>query len=156
LGENINRKIEEVPLWQGETDEHSVYQNGLLLSPTTISPENSPYGQLNTRIVSISLQSRTRIGEPLMDWIDLPFNQVLEQEIQEWNKFRRTLRKEDQQIFDQFFEKARLHVEAGGSAGRQWPFETTLISFLLEQEKALAELRSKIRICEGQERERES
>jgi hypothetical protein len=55
------------------------------------------------------------------------------------------LRKEDQQFLDQLFEKARLHVEAGGCASRPWPFETILISILLEHEKALVELRSKIR-----------
>jgi hypothetical protein len=79
-----------------------------------------------------------------MDWTDLPFSQVLEQEIQEWKKFRWALRKEDQQIFDQLFEKARLHVEAGGNAARLWPFETILISMLLEQEKEMDELREKI------------
>ena len=52
-------------------------------------------------------------------------------------------------MFDQLFEKARLHVEAGGSAGRAWPFETILISILLEQEKALGELREKIEGYEG-------
>jgi len=70
--------------------------------------------------------------------------QVLEQEIQEWKKFRWALRKEDQQVFDQLLEKSRLHVEAGNNASRPWPFETILISMLLEQEKALVELRSKI------------
>jgi len=75
---------------------------------------------------------------------NLPFSQILEQEIQGWNKFRRALRKEDQAIFDQLFEKARLRHEAGGSAGRAWPFETILISMLLEQEKEMVELRSKI------------
>jgi hypothetical protein len=40
-----------------------------------------------------------------MEKPDLPFSQILEEEIQEWNKFRRALRKEDQQIFDQLFEK---------------------------------------------------
>ena len=65
------------------------------------------------------------------------FSVRIEQKIQEWNKFRRALRKEDQQVFDQLFEKAKLHVEAGGSAGRLWPFETILISMLLEQEKEL-------------------
>jgi len=59
-------------------------------------------------------------------------------------KVRWALRKEDQQVFDQLFEKARLHVEAGNNASRPWPFETILISMLLEQEKALVELRSKI------------
>ena len=68
---------------------------------------------------------------------DLPFRQVLEEEIQGWQKFRRTLRKEDQQVFDRLFEKARLHVEAGSKASRPWPFETILISILVEQEKEM-------------------
>jgi hypothetical protein len=80
-----------------------------------------------------------------MERTDLPFSQVLEQEVQEWKKFQRALRKEDQQFLDRLFEKARLHVQAGGSASRPWPFETILISMLLEHEKALVELRSKIR-----------
>jgi len=79
-----------------------------------------------------------------MDWTNLPFNQFLEQEIQEWSKFRRALRKEDQEVFDSLFEKARLHVEAGGNAARSWPFEIILISILLEQEKEMDELRKKI------------
>jgi hypothetical protein len=87
-----------------------------------------------------------------MDWTDLPFNQILEQEIQEWRKFRWALRKEDQQVFDQLFEKARLHVEAGGNAARPWPFETILISMLLEQEKEMDELRGKIERYEEKER----
>jgi hypothetical protein len=53
-----------------------------------------------------------------MERTNLSFGQILKQEIQGWNKFRRALRKEDQQVFDQLFEKARLHVEAGGSASR--------------------------------------
>jgi hypothetical protein len=83
-----------------------------------------------------------------MEKTDLLFSQILEEEIQGWNKFRRALRKEDQQVFDQLSEKARLHAEAGANASRAWPFETILISMLLEQEKALGELRSKIEIHE--------
>jgi hypothetical protein len=49
-----------------------------------------------------------------------------------------------EEVFDQLFEMARLHVEAGESASRSWPFQTILISILLEHEKALDELRSKI------------
>ena len=62
----------------------------------------------------------------------LPFSQVLEKEVQEWRKFRRGLRKEDQQFLDRLFEEARLHVQAGVYASRPWPFETILISILLE------------------------
>ena len=80
-----------------------------------------------------------------MERLELPFSQSLEQQIEEWKKFRRALRKEDQQFLDQLFEKAMLHVEAGTSVSRPWPFETILISILLEHEKALAELRSKLK-----------
>jgi hypothetical protein len=80
----------------------------------------------------------------------LPFSRVLEQEVQEWRKFRRGLRKEDQQFLDRLFEGARLHVQAGVYASRPWPFETILISILLEHEKALVEMRSKIKILEEQ------
>lgn len=75
----------------------------------------------------------------------LPFSQILEQEIEQWRKFRRGLRKEDQQALDRLFERARLHVQAGVYASRPWPFETILISILLEHEKALVELREKLK-----------
>ncbi len=81
----------------------------------------------------------------------LPFSRVLEQEAQEWRKFRRGLRKEDQQFLDRLFEEARLHVQAGVYASRPWPFETILVSILLEHEKALVDLRSKIRVLEEKE-----
>jgi hypothetical protein len=80
----------------------------------------------------------------------LPFSRVLEQEVQEWRKFRRGLRKEDQQFLDRLFEEARLHVQAGVYASNPWPFETILISILLEHEKVLVELRSKLKVLEEQ------
>jgi len=80
----------------------------------------------------------------LMGRTVLPFSQVLEQEVQEWRKFRRGLRKEDQQFLDRLFEKARLHVQAGVYASRPWPFETILISILIEHEKTLMELRGRL------------
>lgn len=82
----------------------------------------------------------------------IPFSKVLEQEIQEWRKFRRGLRKEDQEFLDRLFEEARLHVQAGVYASRPWPFETILISILIEHEKALVELRSKVKTIEEGER----
>jgi hypothetical protein len=82
----------------------------------------------------------------------LPFSRVLEQEVQEWKKFRRGLRKEDQQFLDRLFEEARLHVQAGVYASKPWPFETILISILLEHEKAIVELRSQLQAL-GEKRE---
>jgi len=84
----------------------------------------------------------------------LPFSRVLEQEVQEWRKFRRGLRREDQQFLDRLFEEARLHVQAGVYASRPWPFETILVSILLEHEKALVKLRSKLREIEEEQRRR--
>ena len=78
----------------------------------------------------------------------LPFSRILEQEVQEWRQFRRGLRKEDQQFLDRLFAEARLHVQAGVYASRPWPFETVLISILIEHEKALVELRSKLKAME--------
>ena len=86
----------------------------------------------------------------------LPFSRVLEQEVQEWRKFRRGLRKEDQQFLDRLFEEARLHVQAGVYASRPWPFETILISILLEHEKALVDLRSKLKSIEEKEQRENS
>ncbi len=82
----------------------------------------------------------------------LPFSQVLEQEIQEWRKFRRGLRKEDQQVLDRLFEKARLHMQAGVYASRPWPFETILISILLEHEKMLTALRERLKGLEERDK----
>ena len=58
------------------------------------------------------------------------------------------LGKKDQQLPDQLFEKATIHVQAGTEASRPWPFETILISILLEHEKDLAELKSKLKTQE--------
>ena len=91
-----------------------------------------------------------------MERTDLLFTQVLEQEIQEWERFRRALRKEDQQFLDELFEKARFHVEAGVNSSRPWPFETILISMLLEHEKALVELRSKLKAYYEEQEGREN
>ena len=87
-----------------------------------------------------------------METKNLSLNQSLETEIQSWQKFRRALRKEDQQFLDRLFEKARAHNQAGAEAPRAWPFETILISILLEHERALVDLRSKLKANEDRVR----
>ena len=74
----------------------------------------------------------------------LPFSQALEREYEDWKKFRRALRREDQQVLDRLFDRARIHVQAGSYASRPWPLETILVSILLEQEKELADLRAEL------------
>ena len=67
----------------------------------------------------------------------LPFNQVLEQEFRSWAKFRRALRKEDQEAFDALFGAAKYHVAAASYASQLNPLEAIFLSILLEHQKAL-------------------
>jgi hypothetical protein len=80
----------------------------------------------------------------------IPYSQILEQEKGRWQKFRRALRREDQEHLDRLFELARLHTQAGVYASQPWPLEVILMSILLEHQKALAELRERLRQLEGE------
>lgn len=80
----------------------------------------------------------------------IPYTQVVDQERSRWLKFRRALRKEDQAYFDQIFELARLHTQAGVYASQPWPMEVILMSMLLEHQKALAGLTERLRRLEGE------
>jgi len=79
----------------------------------------------------------------------LPFSQVLEREYEEWKKFRRALRKEDQEAFDRLFDRAKLHVQAAAYTSHPWPLESILLSICLEHEKLLAEILSKLKERDG-------
>jgi hypothetical protein len=69
-----------------------------------------------------------------------PFSQLIEQERRRWALFRRALSKEDQALFDQLFDCAKLHVQAGVMVSRPWVFETIVMAVLLEQEKRISRL----------------
>jgi hypothetical protein len=75
----------------------------------------------------------------------LPFSQVLAREYEEWKKFRRALRKEDQEAFDRLFDRAKLHTQAAVYTSHPWPMESILLAICLEHEKLLAEILNKIK-----------
>jgi hypothetical protein len=79
----------------------------------------------------------------------LPFSQVLEREYEEWKKFRRALRKEDQEAFDRLFDRAKLHVQAAAYTSHPWPMESILLSICLEHEKVLMEILEKLKGANG-------
>jgi hypothetical protein len=79
----------------------------------------------------------------------IPYTQIVDQERSRWQKFRRALRQEDQQHFDQLFEQARRHTQAGVYASQPWPMEAILMSMLLEHQKALAALAERLRRLEA-------
>jgi hypothetical protein len=77
----------------------------------------------------------------------LPFSMVLDERKQEYNKFRRALREEDQHAFDALFEQARLHIQAAVYYADPDPAEALVLAMLVENwklvdglEKRLSEL----------------
>jgi hypothetical protein len=72
------------------------------------------------------------------------FTQLVRQEAERWNKFRRALRKEDQEALDELFAAARFHSAAGAYASGAIPFETMILSMLIEEHKTAKALREKV------------
>lgn len=59
-------------------------------------------------------------------------------------RFRRTLRKSDQYIFDGLFAAALRHTAAISQTDALLPFEAALLAILLEQAREIAILRQKV------------
>ena len=78
-----------------------------------------------------------------------PFSRVLEAEFESWNKFRRALRREDQEAFDGLFAAAKYHVAAMVYASRLTPLEAILMGILVEHQKAITQLKGRIRELEA-------
>src|SRR5918911_5679210 len=73
-----------------------------------------------------------------------PFSQLIEHERRAWAPFKRGLRKADQAAFDQLFDCAKLHVQAGVYLSRPWPFEVIAMAVLLEHHKRLDQLLARL------------
>lgn len=74
----------------------------------------------------------------------LSFTQELYREEESWRGFRRALRREDRELFDELFAAARYHTAACTCAGRAVPFEAILMSILLEERRAVRELSARV------------
>ena len=59
-------------------------------------------------------------------------------------RFRRALRASDQQVFDDLFASAQKHLSAASYASHALPFETFLLSMLLEEHKEITRLRQEV------------
>lgn len=62
----------------------------------------------------------------------------------DWQPYRRTLRRRDQPHFDSLFARAREHADAAGQLDPADPRLAVLFSMLLAQERELAELRERV------------
>ncbi len=76
------------------------------------------------------------------------FTMVLQQEMESWSKFRRGLRREDQESFDDLFRAARLQLAGSAYAARPIPFESIAISMLLSQQSRIRELERRVALLE--------
>ena len=65
-----------------------------------------------------------------------------------WQQYRRALRRADKPHFDRLFEHAREHADAAGYLNHQQPEITLLVSVILEQEKRIQGLHERIRSLE--------
>lgn len=72
------------------------------------------------------------------------FTRIIDSEIESWSKYKRGLRKEDQEIFDDLFRAARIHLAENFYAMRTIPFESIIISMLIEQRKLIKQLQEQI------------
>ena len=73
-----------------------------------------------------------------------PFTQELYREEESWKAFRRALRREDRELFDELFAAARYHTAACTCSGRAVPFEAILMSILLEERRAVRDLSRRV------------
>lgn len=71
------------------------------------------------------------------------FTQVIQAEMETWSKFRRGLRKEDQEALDELFRAARMQLAGSAYAARPIPFESIVMSMLIMQQRVIKELRQR-------------
>ncbi len=74
----------------------------------------------------------------------LPFSIVLGEQQKRLGQFRRSLRKQDQELFDELFERARLHVQAAVQSASPEPMESIFISVLIEMLREEKHLRARV------------
>jgi hypothetical protein len=75
--------------------------------------------------------------------------QAFHHERESWSKFRRALARSDREAFDRLFEHARRHAAEASYVARPTPFEAVVMAALLEQEKALQQIRDRLDALEG-------
>ncbi|HAV23081.1 MAG: hypothetical protein A2X67_04235 [Ignavibacteria bacterium GWA2_55_11] len=72
------------------------------------------------------------------------FTNIIDAELSSWSKYRRGLHKEDQELFDEVFRAAKLHLAENFYAMRTIPFESIIMSITLEQRKLIRKLQDRI------------
>jgi hypothetical protein len=73
------------------------------------------------------------------------FTNLIDAELASWSKFHRGLRKDDQEVFDEIFRASKLHLAENFYAMRAVPFESMMMSIVIEQQKAIRRLEEDVK-----------
>jgi len=76
------------------------------------------------------------------------FHQLIEETRARFAPYRRALRREDQQVFDYLFARAKYYAASGSMEAAWDPLDTLFLTFLLEQEKTLRALEERLQVLE--------
>ena len=77
------------------------------------------------------------------------FTNIIDDELSSWSKYRRGLHKDDQELFDEVFRAAKIHLAENFYAMRTIPFESIMMSITIEQRKLIRRLQDRIERLEG-------
>jgi len=77
------------------------------------------------------------------------YSQQIEIVRDRFKKFRRSLRKEDQEIFDELMTCAKFHVQAGVMSACSNPMDGVILSVLLEMRREMRAQKSEIERLRG-------
>jgi hypothetical protein len=105
----------------------SVEEEKAFNTENTEKTEKSSHGSRIT-----SHESRTPMGRTVPT-----FRQLVDDAIARWAKFRRALRREDQEYFDRLFRRVRSYTQAATYQASDNPMEAILLSIALDHEKRL-------------------
>lgn len=79
------------------------------------------------------------------------FTNIIDDELASWSKFRRGLHKEDQELLDEVFRAAKVHLAENFYAMRTVPFESIMMSIVIEQRKLIRRMQDRIERLENRE-----
>ncbi len=74
-----------------------------------------------------------------------PYSLVIEQVLSRFENFRRTLRREDREAFDELMRVARLQVQAGVMAQHPNAFDSMSMAMLIHLKREIKELKKQIK-----------
>ncbi len=82
------------------------------------------------------------------------FHQLIEQTQARFAKFRRALRREDQQVFDELFARVKYYAASGSFEAAWEPMEAIFLAMLIEQQRQLRVLTARLQVLENLDADR--